>query len=228
MDAAPLPVATTTAGARAGAPGFTLLAAGLALLGAAWLGPLPDWSRQSFAAHMAMHMAVVALAAPLLAAGLGGSRLDPVRRWPALFAPVAASLVEFLVVWAWHAPALHHAARTGTGMLVLEQASFLGVGLGLWLAAFGGDAAQRRQRSVAGIGALLLTSMHMTLLGVLLALAGRPLYAHAGPVPSGLTALQDQHLGGVLMLALGGAAYLAGALWLLAGLLRTRAGVKHG
>jgi len=228
MDVAPVPAATTTPRMRAGASGYALFAAGLAVLGAAWLGPLPAWSRQSFAAHMAMHMAVVALAAPLLAAGLGGSRLDPVHRWPALFAPVAASMAEFLVVWAWHAPALHHAARAGAGMLVLEQGTFLAVGLGLWLAALGGDPEQRRERSVAGIGALLLTSMHMTLLGVLLALAGRPLYAHAGHVPAGLTALQDQHLGGVLMLALGGAAYLGGALWLLAGLLRERAGARRG
>ena len=67
-----------------------------------------------------------------------------------------------------------------------------------------------------------MTSMHMTLLGVLLALAGRPLYAHGGATPFGLSALQDQHVGGVVMLTVGGFAYLAGALWLLASLLRAR------
>ena len=67
-----------------------------------------------------------------------------------------------------------------------------------------------------------MTSMHMTLLGVLLALAGRPLYAHGGALPSGLSALQDQHVGGVVMLTVGGLSYLAGALWLLASLLRAR------
>ena len=143
------------------------------------------------------------------------------------FAPkVVASIVEFLMVWAWHAPALHHAARASTALLVFEQASFLVVGLMLWLSAFGGDQRHRRQRAAAGIGGLLLTSMHMTLLGVLLALAGRTLYTHAhagaAALPFGLSPLQDQHLGGVLMLAIGGTAYLAGALWLLAGLLRER------
>ena len=72
-----------------------------------------------------------------------------------------------------------------------------------------------------------MTSMHMTLLGVLLALASRPLYVHGmhgAMLPVGLTPVQDQHLGGVLMLVFGGSAYLAGALWLLAGLLRERAG----
>ncbi|GAB2625693.1 cytochrome c oxidase assembly protein [Novilysobacter erysipheiresistens] len=208
------------------------------MLGAAWLGPLPEWSRQSFAAHMAMHMAVVAVAAPLLAVGLAGSRLDPVRRLstdarppgmpPAaalaavVLSPIVASVIEFLVVWAWHAPALHHAARHSAGLLVVEQASFLVVGLLVWLSAFGGGAGPRRRRAAAGIGGLLLTSMHMTLLGVLLALAARPLYPHDAIVAFGLTALQDQHLGGVLMLLFGGVAYMAGALVLLLGLLRDR------
>ena len=204
-----------------------LLAAGLLVLGAAWLGPLPGWSRHAFSAHMLMHMAVVAIAAPLIALGIAGSRADPARRWPAWFAPVVASIVEFVVVWAWHAPALHHAARASAALLALEQASFLAVGLLLWCAAFGGDAGRRRERAAAGIGGLLLTSMHMTLLGVLLAVAGRPLYVHAhaaaATLPFGLAPLQDQHLGGVIMLAIGGSAYLAGALWLLAGLLRERA-----
>lgn len=199
------------------------LVAGGLVLGAAWLGPLPAWSRHAFSAHMLMHMAVVAVAAPLLALGVAGSRADPARRWSAWFAPVVASIIEFAVVWAWHAPALHHAARASAGMLVLEQGSFLAVGLLLWLSAFGGSRARRRDRAAAGIGGLLLTSMHMTLLGVLLAVAGRALYLHAGhaaELPFGLTALQDQHLGGVIMLAIGGSAYLAGALGLLAWLLR--------
>src|SRR5690606_5179103 len=39
------------------------LACGLAVLAGVWIGPLPEWSRHSFAAHMAMHMSVVAIAA---------------------------------------------------------------------------------------------------------------------------------------------------------------------
>lgn len=204
------------------------LACGLLVLGVVWIGPLPELSRRSFTAHMLMHMTVVAVAAPLLASGIAGNELDPVRVWPRLFSPILASVLEFLVVWAWHAPALHHAARHSTSLLVVEQASFLAVGLLVWLAAFGGRADQRRDRVAAGIGGLLLTSMHMTLLGVLLALAARPLYSHAGQMAFGLTPLQDQHLGGVLMLAFGGVAYLLGALLLLAGLLRDRRQVVAG
>jgi putative membrane protein len=37
---------------------------------------------------------------------------------------------------------------------------------------------------------------------------------------AGLTPLQDQHLGGAIMLLIDGISYLLGGLWLTAGLLR--------
>jgi putative membrane protein len=194
-----------------------LLILGLLALAAAWLGPLPGLARHAFFAHMTMHMGVVALAAPLLALGVAGGRLDPVRRAPKLFAPVPASILELVVVWAWHAPALHHAARHGAAGLFAEQGMFLLSGLFVWLSAFGG--ASSRGRSAAGVVGLLLTSMHMTLLGALLALSPRPLYTHAEGF-GGLTPLEDQHLGGAIMLIVGGVSYLAGGLWLTVGMLR--------
>jgi putative membrane protein len=186
---------------------FTL---GLLALGAAWLGPLPAVATQSFAAHMAMHMIVVAVAAPLLAAGVAGGPFDPARARPHLFAPVPASIVELVVVWSWHAPLLHQAARHGAGILAVEQGMFLAAGLLLWLSARGG----------AGVFALLFTSMHMTLLGALFAVAPRTLYPHTAGGIAGLTPLADQHVGGAIMLLVGGASYLAGGLWLTAGVLR--------
>ncbi|NLY59705.1 MAG: cytochrome c oxidase caa3-type, assembly factor CtaG-like protein, partial [Gammaproteobacteria bacterium] len=42
----------------------------LLLLAGLWLGPLPAMSRTAFSAHMLLHLGVVALVAPLLAAGL--------------------------------------------------------------------------------------------------------------------------------------------------------------
>jgi putative membrane protein len=194
---------------------------GTLVLGAAWLGPLPHLAERAFFAHMTMHMIVVAVAAPLLAFGLAGGRYDPVRQWPTLFPPLPLSLVEFAVVWAWHAPALHHVARHGLVGLIAEQTLFLVSGLLLWLAAFGGEPARRANRSGAGVAALLLTVMHMTLLGALIALSPRPLYSHALGLPA-LTPLEDQQLGGAIMLCVGGVAYLAGGLWLLAEMLGAR------
>ena len=178
-----------------------------------WFGPLPSIAKQSFAAHMSMHMAVVAVAAPLIALAVAGTRADPVRKAPRLLAPIPISLMEFAVVWAWHAPALHQAARHAAEVFVIEQASFLGAGTLLWIAAIGGDQEQRRVRAGGGVVALLFTSMHVTLLGALFALAGRPLFSHGG-VSSTAAVVADQQLGGVIMLLAGGAVYLAGGLWL--------------
>jgi putative membrane protein len=197
------------------------LIAAVAVLGIAWLGPLPELARQSFTAHMTMHMAVVAVAAPLMALAVSGGQIDPARAMPRLFAPIAASMIELVVVWAWHVPALHHAARHQTGALVLEQGSFLLAGLLLWIAAFGGTREQHRLRAGAGVVALLFTSMHMTLLGALFALANRPLFQHAATETAIVSALTDQHLGGAIMLLVGGASYLAGGLWLTGGMLRS-------
>jgi putative membrane protein len=195
------------------------LVAGLALLGTVWLGPLPALAAERFAAHMMIHIAVVAVAAPLIALGLAGTSLDPVRLRPRLFAPIPASVADLVVVWVWHVPVLHEAARRGGGPFVLEQGQFLVVGLWLWLSAVGGGTPERRGRSWAGAGALLFTSMHMTLLGALFALAPRPLYASHAHANS----LADMHLGGAIMLLVGGASYLAGGLGLMAVALRGRA-----
>jgi len=230
---------------------------GFVVLGALWMGPLPDLARTAFSAHMAMHMGVVAVASAFLALAVAGGRYDPARRWPTAFSPVAASFAELIVVWTWHAPALHHFARSSTTGLVLEQGTFLLAGLWLWTAAVGGphgraagldssrggvavdrdrepsqpikptrrnhgSVAANRGRRAAGVVGLLLTSMHMTLLGALLALTPRPLYPHLGGA-AGWSPLEDQHVGGAIMLLVGGLAYLAGGLWLTAGLLRTDA-----
>ena len=197
--------------------------AGGAVLVAAWLSLATVSGSWGFVGHMGVHMALVAVAAPLLALGCAGSRFDPTRHAPALFAPMFATLLEFVVVWGWHAPALHFAARTSSQVLIVEQLSFLAAGLLVWLAAVGSN--RSPERSGAGVLALFLTSMHMTLLGALLALSPRPLFDATICGTSSLRPLEDQHLGGVLMLLVGGASYLAGALVLTARLLNG-SGVK--
>ena len=63
----------------------------------------------------------------------------------------------------------------------------------------------------AGVIGLLLTSMHMTLLGALLTMSPRLLYSHHHSSGK-LDPLTDQYLGGAVMLVVGGAAFLAGGL----------------
>lgn len=196
---------------------------GITVLLLVWAGPLPQRASAQFSAHMSMHVLVVALAAPLIACGLAGSRLDFARLGPSLASPLLVSALDLIVIWAFHAPRIHHASQHWPAVMVLEQGAFLLCGLAVWFSAFGGAPRipGHRERIAAGVAGLLLTSMHMSLLGALLAVAPRPLYAHdllCGPTAS--SALQDQELGGVLMLAAGGSSYLLGALLLLGRLLR--------
>nr|WP_304363750.1 cytochrome c oxidase assembly protein [Jiella sp. LLJ827] len=204
-------------------PAPVALALGVAFLVALWFGPLPVLAAGSFAAHMVMHMGVVAIAVPLVAYGISRLVPDHVLKLPASLAMVAA-LFEFLAVWAWHAPALHDVARVNAGMFAAEQASFLLAGVLVWLTAIGVARRDGGRAQLAGVGALLLTSMHMTLLGALLLLAPRPLYACAAlcSPAANLTPLGDQQLGGVIMLIVGGLVFLAGGLALLASVLGER------
>ena len=151
----------------------------------AWAGPFP--------AHMLRHMALVAVIPPLLVAGL-----------PPIPAPsvLLAALVEFAVVWGWHVPALHEAAYFRPPVFALEQLSFFGAGFLTWASAL------RAPVPLAGAGGMLLTSMHMTLLGALLILSPTALYAYCGP--------EAQQIGGMIMLGIGTPAYLLGGLWLTA------------
>lgn len=179
---------------------------GLGLLAAIWAIPL-EALMPAFAAHMLRHMTLVALAAPLIVLGLPRLGL-----W-AVVPPLGAALAEFVVVWGWHLPAAHGLGRNAPVGFVLEQASFLAVGLAVWAGCL------RPDRPLAGAGGLLLTSMHMTLLGALIVLAPRDLYAEiCGTAPD----LSGQQLGGMLMLGIGTPVYLVAGLALTGLSLRER------
>lgn len=183
----------------------TSLMAGVLILLAAWL--LAAGGEGSFAVHMVAHMGVVAIAAPLIVVGLSGTQPSPSSK---LITPLTASLIELVVVWFWHLPQMRLLADGSSVAMFFEQASFLAAGLLLWRSCL-------QASRLAGAGGLLFTSMHMTLLGVLLALAPRPLYA-AGPVICfgvSVPAAMDQQIGGVAMLLVGAVSYLVGAIALL-------------
>ncbi len=168
------------------------------LLAAVWTLPLHALLGGHFPAHMVRHMTLVALAAPLLALALPARAAPPV---------LAGAVLEFVVVWAWHLPALHGLACTEPLARLAEQAMFLVAGWAVWAGALRTDA------PLAGAGGLLLTSMHMTLLGALITLAPTDLYAEACGMPADVT---GQQLGGMLMLAIGTPVYLLGGLLLAA------------
>jgi putative membrane protein len=200
-----------------------LTLAGIAVLALAWAGPLPGMVAGSFAAHMTLHMTVVGIGVPLVAAGIGSwvAHQGWLRSQVAL--PIAVSVIDLVVVWGWHAPALHHASRALPWALAAEQLSFALVSLLVWLVALASTTETRRSAALAGAMALFFTSMHMTLLGALIGLAPRPIYGEHMHGQSGLPALAEQQLGGIIMLGIGGVIYLAGGLTLMARVLRRQA-----
>lgn len=182
------------------------LVPGLCVLAALWLLPLAQML-PVFPAHMLRHMGLVAIAAPLLVLGAPGMGAALALN------PIVAAALEFIVIWGWHLPQMHAFARLEITGFVAEQASFLLAGLLVWAGCL------RAAQPLAGAGGLLLTSMHMTLLGALLTLAPRDLYAAlCGTAPD----LTGQQIGGMLMLAIGTPVYLIAGLGLTARALAVR------
>ena len=187
---------------------------GCAVLAAAWLGPLPALALERFAAQAALHVVLVTIAAPLLAASVARSRFDPVCRWPHGFSPLGLSLLQAAVVWTWHAPAAQLAARAAPSLWWLQQGSLLIAAVLLWVSVVGGERATRYERVGTGIVALLMTSVHMTLLGGLSLISSSPYFG--AEIAS---SFDDRRAGALLTLAGAALVYvIAGALliaWLL-------------
>ncbi len=191
-----------------------------ALLLALWAGPLPRLATVSFTAHMGLHLALVLVAAPL--AGLALVRAGALGRVRfGAGTALAFTGVEMLVVWSWHAPALHEAAALNDAAFALQQASFLLAGMLVWLP---GVADRSRGAAAAGTLAMFGSFTHMTMLGVLLALAPGLVYP-AGLCGGafGLDALADQRVGGAMMALGAGSVYLVAGLVFAARLLRDAA-----
>jgi putative membrane protein len=187
---------------------------GLLVLVVALLPSFEDLTGDSFPAHMAQHMVVLLVAAPLLALGAPGlpllvalptrwrRRVGALRSAPAVrrarslaTAPLLAVTVHTAVIWAWHLPVLYTAALASPTLHAVEHLCYLAVGLWFWtlLATTG------RHRLEGGLAVLFvfLAALPMSALGALLTLAPRPLY----PEQSGLGAqgLADQQLAGLIM-----------------------------
>ncbi|PVA11011.1 cytochrome-c oxidase [Pelagivirga sediminicola] len=180
--------------------GAALISA-LALAAFIWVMPLEAWFGAAFPAHMLRHMMLVAVIPPLLV--LGAPRLAD-RIAPA---PMIAAAIEFVLVWAWHLPAVHGFAFLSRMGFAFEQGSFLLAGILVWAGCL------RAGQPLMGAGGLLLTSMHMTLLGALIVLAPRDLYAEICGLAPDLSAQQS---GGLLMLGIGTPVYLVAGLILTA------------
>lgn len=168
-----------------------------------YVSPLCALSSAFFTVRVLHHIALVLVMAPLLVYGL-----EPwLRRLPgSLWSSTAIAAIVF---WAWHAPAPYAAALSSVLMYALMQFTLLASAMGFWIAI-------RRSSPTAAMGAILVTTVLMGLLGALITFAGRPLYAphFASALSWGVSPLEDQQLAGITMWAPGSIAYLAAAMWI--------------
>ena len=203
--------------------------------GAAVLSPLDALGERRFWLHMVQHEVLMLVAAPLLVLGRPLAALvwglprgwrGPAARWTrrlglqatvrVLGAPLTAWWLHAVVLWAWHAPALFQAAVLLDWVHELQHLSFFASALLFWWGLFqtGGP----RARQGVAVFYLFTTTVHTAVLGALLTVSERvwyPVYLeHAAH--GGLSALEDQQLGGLIMWVPGGVVYMVAALVLFA------------
>lgn len=213
-------------------------AGGWLALVVALVTPLDPLGEALFSAHMVQHELLMLIAAPLLVLGrplavfvwafappwrraLGGFvRTRAVSGiWRSITHPLVAWTIHALVLWGWHAPPLFQASILDTTVHTIQHFSFLFAALLFWWTLLYGR--PKHGGSAAAILYLLTTAMHTGVLGALLTFSQRvwyPVYAPLTPA-WGLTPLEDQQLGGLIMWVPGGLVYLVAALWLVARLL---------
>jgi putative membrane protein len=224
--------------ARLGRPALWRQAAsfvtGWSVLALALASPLDAAGSLSFAAHMVQHELLMIVAAPLLVisrplgtwlwawpAAVRRSSGAVTRRrplhvaWTWLTRPLHAWVLHFAALWLWHVPALFQLALRHQGWHALQHASFLFPALLFWWAVLG----ERRAPRGNAIGYLFTTMLHTGALGALFALSATVWYpAYGGSAAEyGLSALEDQQLGGLIMWVPGGLAYLLAGLVMCAG-----------
>jgi len=214
-------------------------AAGWMVLATALVSPLHRLGSALFSAHMAQHELLVSVAAPLLVLGQPlvpslwavpvawrrragrWARARSVRRtWRWVTLPLAAFALHSLALWLWHLPAAYQATLRSDVTHAAQHASFIGTALLFWWVVL--HARGRRAAHGPAIFYLFATVVHTGVLGAVLALAPRVLYPDYVPWTRawGLTPLEDQQLGGLMMWMPGGLAYVAAGLTLVADWLR--------
>jgi cytochrome c oxidase assembly factor CtaG len=192
--------------------------AGLLVLVGALLSPLDGLSDLLLSAHMTQHELLMLVAAPLLVIGrplapvLAGlpSRLRQAAvrglRAPRILSavrratgPVRVWVVQMVVLWLWHVPALYEAALANEIVHWIQHASLLGAAGLFWWTLLQG----RYGRAGYGVAALFVfaTALQSSLLGALLTLSPEAWYPshRLRSASGGLSPIQDQQLAGLML-----------------------------
>jgi putative membrane protein len=207
--------------------------------------PIDSAGSFSFAAHMVQHEMLMIVAAPMLVLGrplgvwvwafpqawrrcIGASTRNGAVRaaWGSLTRPLNAWLLHFAALWMWHVPATFQSALASNGIHALQHFCFLFSALLFWWAVLGKHGVHHSRGGA--IVYLFTTMMHTGALGALFTMSETVWYPYYGSKAQafGLTALEDQQLGGLIMWIPGGLAYVAAGLVLCAHWLRQAPAVR--
>ena len=172
------------------------------------VSPLCPLSVSLFSARVAQHMLLASIVAPLVALGRPGALLAagiarltgrPAGTTGARLKsqPLTAAAVFAIALWVWHAPGPYTATFESDAVYWLMHLTLFGAALWLWSALL--DTPGERLGSF--VAASALTTVQMGLLGAIITFAARPLYPphEFTTFAWGLTPLEDQQLGGVVM-----------------------------
>jgi cytochrome c oxidase assembly factor CtaG len=217
---------------RASAPPRpALFLSGWTVLTLSLISPLHEAGERSFTMHMIEHELIMLVATLLLAASsvggvlawglprplrlaLGGSWKSPLAAlWKRLTEPVTATLIQAVVMWVWHAPALFDRALDSSGWHIFQHSCFFLSSLLFWWAML-----HPRGRSGGyGVSAacLFVTSLIGGALGALMSFSSSPWYADyaaMGMTGIGLDPVDDQRLAGLIMWIPGGLVHGVAAL----------------
>ncbi len=217
---------------------LTLALGGLMSIMVALVSPLASLAQALFLAHMVQHMLLMMVAPPLLLLadplpeilwGLprtvrlrlghllvsGAPLRTAVQRLT--WAP-AAWLISAVALWMWHLPAAYEAALRVDVFHDLEHGVFFWAGVLFWWPVINPGPHVRGQIPyMLRIVYLILGAFQKGLLGLLLTMSPLVLYdSYASTAPVwGLSPLEDQAWGGVIMWGVGGAIDMAAVLVLL-------------
>lgn len=189
------------------------LAAGLLGLLAALAGPVHALSEAGvFAAHMVQHLLLTLVVAPCLLAGTPPVVLDAVlarlaarpvlgRTVARVTRPLAALGLHALALACWHLPRPYAAAVASAGWHALQHATLAATAVLAWWPVVSPSRRLPALPHAARLLYLFVFGMPMTVVAALITGAEHVLYAlePTAPRPWGMSALEDQRLGGVLM-----------------------------
>jgi putative membrane protein len=181
-----------------------------------WLHDLSDY--YLFSAHMVQHLLLTLLVPPLLIAGTPGWMLRPLVRHPvvgsiarALTRPKVCFATFNVVVAAWHLPVLYNLAMAHHGIHILQHLMFMAAAVMLWWPILSPLPELPRLSYPVQMLYLFLTTIPMSIVAVFITYSESLLYPAYAAAPRifGITPLQDQLIGGLIMWIPGGLIFFA-------------------